>query len=93
MQTLKQFKKIKSKAAFDIEGCKVVKLLSEARQIFVLILESTLDLLSTKVVQESDQAPTNFDPCHRHLPFRGFSDHPNKFDVYMREPVQKICQV
>jgi hypothetical protein len=45
----KQFKKINSKDASDIEGCKAVKLLSEARGLVVLILESTLDLLLKKV--------------------------------------------
>ncbi|GJN15501.1 hypothetical protein PR202_gb02422 [Eleusine coracana subsp. coracana] len=45
----KQFKKINIKAASCVEGCKVVKLLSEAREIGVSILESTLDLLLTKV--------------------------------------------
>ncbi|RCV30293.1 hypothetical protein SETIT_6G082900v2 [Setaria italica] len=46
----KQFKKINSKAASYIEGGRVVMLLSEAREIVVAILESTLQLLSKQVV-------------------------------------------
>jgi hypothetical protein len=49
----KQFKKINSKTASTIEGCKVVKLLSEAREIAVSILESTLDLLKSQIVMPS----------------------------------------
>ncbi|GJN04221.1 hypothetical protein PR202_ga21746 [Eleusine coracana subsp. coracana] len=49
----KQFKKINIKAASRVEGCKVVKLLSEAREIVVSILELTLDLLLKKVAMPS----------------------------------------
>jgi hypothetical protein len=49
----KQFKKINSKAASSIEGCKVVKLLSEAREIAVSILELTWDLLKSQIVMPS----------------------------------------
>jgi hypothetical protein len=47
MQTLKQFKKIKSKAAFDFGR---IKQLSEARVIAVLILESTLVKLQPTLI-------------------------------------------
>jgi hypothetical protein len=47
MQTLKQFKKIKSKAAFDFGQ---IKQLSEAREIVVLILELTLVRLQPTLI-------------------------------------------
>ncbi|KAK3122368.1 hypothetical protein QOZ80_8BG0668690 [Eleusine coracana subsp. coracana] len=49
----KQFKKINNKASSAIEGCKVIKLLSEARETAVSILESTLDLLKSQIVMSS----------------------------------------
>ena len=49
----KQFKKINCKAASYIEGARVVKLLSEAREITLVILESTLQLLSKQVAMPS----------------------------------------
>nr|CAB3481964.1 unnamed protein product [Digitaria exilis] len=49
----KQFKKTNSKAASCIEGGRVVKLLSEAREIGVAVLESTLQLLSKQVAMPS----------------------------------------
>ncbi|CAL5008871.1 unnamed protein product [Urochloa decumbens] len=49
----KQIKKINSKGASCIEGGRVVKLLAEAREIAVTILESTLQLLSKQVAMPS----------------------------------------
>ncbi|CAL5009710.1 unnamed protein product [Urochloa decumbens] len=49
----KQIKTINSKGASCIEGGRVVKLLAEAREIAVTILESTLQLLSKQVAMPS----------------------------------------
>ena len=49
----KQFKKINCKAASYIEGGRVVKLLSEAREITIVILESTLQVLLKQVAMPS----------------------------------------
>ncbi|RCV05419.1 hypothetical protein SETIT_1G083000v2 [Setaria italica] len=49
----KQLKKINSKVVLDTDSCRVVKLLSEAREIALLMLESTLYLLSKEVLMPS----------------------------------------
>nr|CAB3481692.1 unnamed protein product [Digitaria exilis] len=49
----KQFKKINGQAAPDMEGCRMVKLLAEAREITVSMLESTWHLLSKQVAATS----------------------------------------
>jgi len=48
----KQLKKI-DKVALDTDGCRVVKLLSEARDIALSMLESTMCLLSKEIVMPS----------------------------------------
>ncbi|CAL5004408.1 unnamed protein product [Urochloa decumbens] len=49
----KQCKKISSKASSNIEGCRAIKLLVEARDITMTILESTLNHLSKQLVMPS----------------------------------------
>ena len=49
----KQFKKMNSKVVLGTDCCRVVKLLSEAREIALSMMESTLHLLSKEIVMPS----------------------------------------
>nr|CAB3505010.1 unnamed protein product [Digitaria exilis] len=52
-KTQKQFKKINSKVVLGTHCCRVVKLLSEAREITLSMMELTLHLLSKEIVMPS----------------------------------------
>jgi hypothetical protein len=49
----KQVKKMNNKVALDAENCRVVKLLSEAREVALSMLESTLHLLTKEIMMPS----------------------------------------
>jgi|UniRef100_A0A804U9S2 tRNA threonylcarbamoyladenosine modification (KEOPS) complex Pcc1 subunit len=49
----KMFKKANRKTASDVEGCRAIDLVAEAREVAVSILESTLHLLSKQIVLPS----------------------------------------